>query len=168
MPRTQAAAFREFRDGLQRVVNCLSPAVLVAHGGEHGRPDRLVLPPQLIVHGVVALRLGVTVWFDIVQTSVRARTWSLQITKYIYEVLEYDEIIMAYHYHPTDTPDISFPHLHVYRSGVVGNRSIGRMHLLTGRISLADFVSLLHREFEVPYLRGDAEEILQEVEWPNL
>lgn len=161
--RSRAEAFRAFRDRLQQVVSCITYSVLTAHGDSAGQPNQLLLTPPASLSGSVPLVVGLGQYFDIV-TQQTGRTWTVTTTQYVYDVADEHGVILGYHYHPEVSTEVPFPHVHVYRGGSIGDQAVGTMHLPTGPISLASFIRLLHREFDVPYIRPDAETILDRAE----
>lgn len=89
----------------------------------------------------------------------------MRTAEYYYGIEDVDgREVFAYHWHPLVTPQVLFPHLHVYK-GAIGRASLERgdlplthnalrtdlneAHLPTRRVALEDVLRLLLEQFDV-------------------
>ena len=95
------------------------------------------------------LYVNVTQTYLIVQSG--DGEYKANSTAYIYTVLgkfgnNLSEIL-EFHWHPTDTPKLKWPHLHV--NGNTADGDVSRVHFPTGRLAVEDFIRILVRDFDV-------------------
>jgi hypothetical protein len=122
--------------------------------------------------GVGELAVRIALKYLVEVTNVQA--FAARTTSYRYLVSDIaGQDLVAYDWHPTGSSRVITPHLHVPAAGSVilaqrpGSRlegaktHLGAMHLPTGPISLAVFVSLLITEFQVDPIRSDWERVLE-------
>jgi hypothetical protein len=125
--------------------------------------------------GPSGLFLDVLLHVDIVeaQTARARRLWHATIRMYQYRLLDHDRReLLVYHWQPGSAflgPD--HPHLHVSASltaqtSAIEKRSINldKLHLATGRVSLASVVRMLITEFRVAPRRHNWSETLDRTE----
>jgi hypothetical protein len=76
--------------------------------------------------------------------------WKVQIVAYYYTLSnENEQEILAYHWHPAQQSEITFPHLHIGPGVHLDPESLGEAHLPTGRIAVEDVIRLAIRDFGV-------------------
>jgi hypothetical protein len=96
----------------------------------------------------------------------------------MYELLDYDEReLFVYHWHPTGSSPVRFPHLHVAGAAPIPlaapagdapprRLAIDKAHFPTDRVSFEEVVGLLIRDFDIEPHREDWERILSD-RWAN-
>ncbi|MGA2537983.1 MAG: hypothetical protein ABSF53_18365 [Terracidiphilus sp.] len=133
-----------FRESLSVVTN----KVLTA--GRDGNVRLLLYEPPVKLERKSgnALFMAITQSYEIVpfEKEFKAKT-----TSYTYEPLGQGdqglETIVEFHWHPGQTTNLKWPHLHVKANGVDGG--LGRVHFPTGRFAIEDYLKLLIRDFGV-------------------
>lgn len=133
-----------FRESLSVVTN----RVLTA--GRDGN-DRLLLyepPVKLERKSGKALFMAITQVYKIVPAG---REFKAKTTSYTYELLAQGdndiETVAEFHWHPQQTTNLRWPHLHIKANCVDGG--LGRVHFPTGRMAIEDFLKLMIRDFGV-------------------
>jgi hypothetical protein len=104
----------------------------------------------------VRVKSGGSLYIDVVQTFAvveRDGQYRAQTTSYQYSVLESeteagDYGICSYHWHPSQTSKLRWPHLHAIPR-IADKYLSHRVHLPTSRICIEDFVLVLIRDFDV-------------------
>ena len=90
--------------------------------------------------------------------------------EYIYEVrVEPDAIsesdridLMGWHWHPLTTPDRLDPHMHVRAPYPALGKTLGKLHIPTGRVAFEEVVVFLITELGVLPARADWEKVVEE------
>ncbi|MHB1583726.1 MAG: hypothetical protein ACYCU7_09495 [Acidimicrobiales bacterium] len=119
------------------------PGKLAFNGG---RPTKL--------HGPERLRITCAMEYQIASADKRD-LWKVHTTNYIYRLLDRSENpIVDYHWHPDDTPDVPFPHLHLRKWG-------SRLHYPTGRVLVEDLLMLAVEHGAEPHDRAKWARILK-------
>ena len=163
--KSAAEAVEVFFDTYQRVVSCVTPAVLL------GRAYHVTQQPHLLTFGVDdGVRLGRRgAIFLVVELryhltpSRRSRSWAVEIVGYEYRLRDRaGQDIIAYHWHPIGRSPITYPHLHV--GGRTPSVGLSKAHLPTGQVSLAAVVRMAITELGVEPLRPDWREVLDQAE----
>lgn len=153
---------------LQRVIFCVSTAVLGVGGGTY-----ISSAPHVLTLANGPERLGRTggdgrpeVVLSVAQQyAIRDdgggshRVQTLAYTCKIDEAAEGHEIL-AYHWHPGSISPVRYPQLHLCFGARIGREEFRKAHLPTGRIALEDFVQFLIEGFEVRPAREDWLEVL--------
>lgn len=162
--RTSAEAVRTYLAPLQRALSCLSDAVARV-GGYHPRED----PQTLIVNNGQPVPLGrspspvflrMRHTYRIVRTPIGDQ-WIVRPLSYIYSVRdESDREVFAYHWHPDESPDVVFPHLHMGFGVLFRGEGLWRKHMPTGHQTLMTVLRLTIRDFGVQPTRADWSDVL--------
>jgi hypothetical protein len=149
----------EFRDELQRIISCITDASFFFYRTDKSG-EELLLSPAACIAGIVELELRATHQFRL-KTVNGVKEPST--TKYLYSLVERRTEIMRFDY--DETQDL-WAHVHILRRGKLGGRTLSKVHIPTGRITLERVGRLLHRDFKVPYLPDEAtaEKILDKCE----
>lgn len=92
--------------------------------------------------------------------------YKIKTAAYYYTISEFrgtgkdkkEKELLLYHWHPADTADIPYPHLHVMDS------KTKKCHLPTGRVSLEQVIRLLIKDFKVKPKKENWETILNETQ----
>lgn len=111
------------------------------------------------------MSLSVKMRYRIVRAEGERGPWKVSVAAYQYAFVdEAEREIVAYHWHPDGTSDVTTPHLHLEAGARVGRRDLAAAHIPTGRVSLESivrlaiggfFVSPLRREWQSVLDRGD-------------
>jgi len=105
--------------------------------------------------GNSGLLLSLNQVYDIVEAEGERGRYKVATRSYIYTLYDKDGEIVGFHYHPDQTPDIGFCHMHFRRS------DYKRAHFPTGRVAIEEVVALAIRDFGVAPRRDDHEEIIR-------
>jgi hypothetical protein len=163
-------AFQKFINPLQRAISCVTPVVFDRRGDdrpfiEHpltldeGQPVSVRRNP-----GRPALAVRITQRYQIVRAAGRRGPWKVQTVGYWYTLEDREgQEIIAYHWHPAETPHILYPHMHAEQGGN-GLIELQKAHLPTGRIAVEEFLRLLIETFAVRPRRVDWNRILRETQ----
>lgn len=151
------AARRLLRDTLQRVVSCISAAVVTDQiagiEGELNLACSLASAP-----GAAPLTLTLWHYYAVLsdRSGTRSERWRVQTTAYSYKLEHADgREILSYHWHPTGRGPVARPHLHL-GAGVGTLRSeLQRAHLGTGFVTPARLFAVLLDAFAVRPRRAD-------------
>ncbi|MDQ3702734.1 MAG: hypothetical protein M3442_17690 [Chloroflexota bacterium] len=163
--RTPAEAVQHYVSPLQQVLSCFTRTVLDIRGGYHASPQPHTLTlggsgDAVRLRGPEQLALSVVQYYRIISDPQDARAWRVSTAGYVYQLLEIvrpPRVIIGYHWHPVNTLDKPFPHVHLYSAAAPLS---GRMHLPCGRIALEDVLRFAVYELEIEPLRPDWHEIL--------
>jgi len=164
--KNPAEAVREYIHPLQQSLSCFSRAVLRPSGYD---TDRLLgvtfgsPTVELMTQRGEILRLSFVQEFSIIK-ALWLGAYKVRTHSYYYGLEdEHHAEIIAFHWHPDTTPQITFPHMHICAGA--GDRirpEIRGTHFPTSRISFEEFCLLLLREFHVVAERSDSERVLEE------
>lgn len=76
--------------------------------------------------------------YKVIEAEGELGKWKVRTVSYIYSLFTDNEERISYHYHPSASPQIWFPHLHVNNN---------RMHFPSGRVSIEEFIRLAILEY---------------------
>jgi hypothetical protein len=150
VPHRNADAETNFAYYFRESLSVLTNAFLLANL----QKDRRILlydPPIKIPrkHGADPLYLSITQTYRVVKSQ--DGTTRANSTGYSYGLLAKQNgefhAIVEFHWHPEDTVNLKWPHLHVIANSKDGELS--RVHFPTARICIEDFIRLLIRDFDV-------------------
>jgi hypothetical protein len=144
--KTPPKAVRAFTSPIQSALTCFvdgrvqvdsyDPAVegvLQFNGGDAVKLD-----------GSPRLHLFISMRYKIVESGVAQKPWKIHTTGWAHSLLNRrQEPVVDFHWHPDLTPDIQFPHLHVYSEP-------DRRHFPTGRVLIEDVLCLAVEMGAVP------------------
>jgi hypothetical protein len=161
--RTPQEAVHNFIRPLQRVLSCVTPAVLDWRGGYRlGATHTVVLDQGNAVRlpgADLAIRVGQS--YEVVRAKPPRGPYKVSTRAYWYALEDNaGHEVIAYHWHPEQTPHRASPHLHIGQGAGVAHRDLRDAHLPTGRISVEEFIRCLIVDFHVPPRRSDWEAIL--------
>ncbi len=151
--KNPAEAVREYIQPLQRSLSCLSKHVLRPSGYD---PDLLHVVTLSETSAAVLTGSNELLHFSFLQqfSVVRSRTSStyhIRTRSYFYSLEDRNnQEIIAFHWHPEETEDITFPHLHI--CAAAGHRirqEILDIHFRTDRLAFEEFCQLMIAEFAV-------------------
>ena len=163
--RTPAEAAHAFRDALQRLLSCVASAPLTVHGGYYTaeQPHQLTTATGLPVRlgGAARLALVLRLRYRFVPNEDQHRLWRVSTVAYQMALEDQEgRAVVAYHWHPFAGTRVQFPHLHVEPGSNTPAAILGRAHLPTGHVGLADVLRLAITELGVRPVRTDWTEIL--------
>lgn len=129
-------------------------------------------PHALMLAGGEAVQLrgrnDLSLWvhqnYRVVELEGRGRSWTVRTVGYVYRLVAGGRELVAYHWHPRGRSPHTFPHMHLGPAAEIGFTDIGRAHLPTGRIGLADVLRLAIRDLGVEPRRDDWREVLDEAQ----
>jgi hypothetical protein len=163
MALSPAEAVSRYLAPIQRAVSCVATTVVNVRGGYFvsAKPHSLVLgdgSDPVPLRGTQTVALHITQQYAIVPAE--SGDWRVTTHGYVYGLLKVDgRELIGFHWHPLITPEVAFPHLHVYEAG--SDRVIhDRAHIPTGRITLEDVLRFAIRDLGVEPLRDDWDEVL--------
>jgi hypothetical protein len=155
-------AVRNFIEPLNRDLSCVTKAVLVASGSDPANQRHAVV---LNNGNPVSLRSNPPLWltvlmhYKVVPAQGQFGPWKVSTAAYIYSIQDKQgHELLAYHWHPTSTPQYDYPHLHVH-SGV-----LAKLHLPTRPISLEEALRLLITQLNVKPFKKEWEKVLRETQ----
>ena len=90
--------------------------------------------------------------------------WYIRLAAYWYALRDERHEILAYHWHPEQTPNVPFPHLHLEAGAGIQRDELTRAHLPTGFVPLAAVLRLTITDFGAEPLRDDWQETLVHTE----
>ena len=163
--RTPAEAVGEYVDTVQRVVSCITDAVVEVGGGYYvsNTPHTLALSERrpARVGGMSRLWLAFRQYYRVIRHDPPRTMWTVEEVGYRYRIMDDDRReILAYHWHPMGRSSFITQHLHIGHGAMLGREEFQTAHLPTGRVSLADILRLLIRDFGAVPRRRDWESVL--------
>ena len=138
--RNAVAAVKAFTGPIQRALTCFA----------HGRVSVDSYDPEsegilqfnraddVALNGPGEISLSVAMRYRIVKTRSLAspgKPWKVSTTGWIYALKAGGAAVADFHWHPTITPQIPFPHVHA-------SSDRERRHLPTGRVLIEDLLTL--------------------------
>lgn len=128
-----------------------APQALVLAGGD-----------PVALRGDRQLTLSVGEQYRIVESS--DGVWEVRTTAYFYAIGEQQGgELLAYHWHPQGRGTVVRPHLHVKADARGAFGWLGKVHLPTGLIRLAEIVLLAIEDLEVAPIRDDWRAVMEQV-----
>lgn len=127
-------------------------------------PHALVLAAgdPVALRGDRRLTLSVGEQYRIVESSDDA--WEVRRTAYFYAIGEQQGgELLAYHWHPRGRGRVLRPHLHVKADARGAFGWLGKVHLPTGPIQLAEVIMLGIEELDVTPIRDDWRAVMDQV-----
>lgn len=169
--RTPAEAVVDYRDPIQRAVDCVVPTVVNIRGGYHpsDRPHSLILgdgSPQRLRGTRIVISLSHLYRVMLLEDPDDPRgSWGVNTVGYMYALCEREgPEILSYHWHPFREGEFTLPHLHLGAGAGIGRPELVAAHLPTGRIAIEDFLRLVLRDFGATPRRSDWEAVLSETQ----
>lgn len=165
--RTPPSAVQRFLDRTQRVLDCVTDAVVDARGGYHvaDTPHTLTVASGAPVRMSGAARLSLTVMisYRIVTLPDDDGLYRVVTTGYLYAVDDEDGAeMLAFHWHTGGRSPVTYPHLHLGAGARVGRPEVAGAHIPTGQIGLSQVVRLAIEELGVEPRRPDWREVLDD------
>lgn len=150
MPKRNADADTNFAYYFRESLSVLTAAYLLAN---QEKDCRILLYDEPVKvarkHGAEPLYLSITQTYRVVVAqdgSNRANSTGYSYGLLIKQNGEF-HVIVEFHWHPDDTPNLKWPHLHVIANSKDGELS--RVHFPTARICIEDFIRLMIRDFDI-------------------
>ena len=160
--RTPREAFILRRIAVSQSLQCVTDAHLDVRirGVDGTTPITVILnrliPAPLSAPTPLAFTLRM-IWHTVRQES----GWIARTGTYYYTLHDERHEILAYHWHPEQTPSIAFPHLHLEAGAGVQRAELTRAHLPTGGVTLTAFLRMAIRDFGVEPRRNDWQNVLE-------
>jgi hypothetical protein len=120
--------------------------------------------------GLAPLLLTATQRFEIAADDRFEGEWKVRTKAYAYVVsvatrrMPEPVEVFAWHWHPVNTPQKVYPHLHVRSEHRLLRLALKNLHIPTGRASLEEVVRLLVDELRVEPARTDWRSLIEETE----
>lgn len=162
---TEYEAVERYRESLRRSISCVVRDAFLDVKGRYyvsATPHPITLDRGLPVDLAGGdLSVAVTQHYRLIEKPSSAEPWQVSTVAYFYALRDADgQEILAYHWHPRVTPEVTFPHLHVGYGARVERPEFHRAHLPTGRVALEDFVRALIEDFGVSPVRENWTDVL--------
>lgn len=163
--RSPEAALDAYRSTVVTALGCVArPFVQIE---PRGNPLTTMLSLVANRGTLIRLRaptpLSLTVIEGVRLVSVEGR-WRTTLAAYRYTLRDERHEIVAYHWHPEQTANVPFPHLHLEAGAGIARDELTRAHLPTGFVPLAAVLRLAITDFGVEPLRDDWQEVLVHTE----
>ena len=165
--RSPALAVNAYKRSVQKLVACVTDAVVDVAGGYYVSPDphRLILNNgfPVVLGGRTQFMFRLQEFYRIEEIGDPRAFWNVDVVEYYYTVLNSEEKeVLLYHWHPRGSSSVTTPHLHLKQGAQVGHPEVRGAHLPTGAVSLNAILRVLIEEMGVRPLRPDWESILAE------
>ena len=158
--RTSREAISALSDPFGTVLRCVTPAYVDVRSPAKQPTGSLALnlgvPVRL--HAQLPIFLSARMFYRLEQHE---RLWQAGTSAYWYSLHDERHEIFAYHWHPEQTPNVTFPHLHLEAGAGVQRAELTRAHLPTGGVTLAAFLRMAIRDFGVEPRRNDWQNVLE-------
>jgi hypothetical protein len=162
---TPATAVTNFLDPIQKAVACVTTDVIRPSGYKMGQVYVLTFPTGPATLKGVKIKLRLTHHFEVVEAKEDVDRGPFKVSSLGYDYAIEDGTggeVLAYHWHPNQSSDITAPHLHLEPGAQVGNADVAKAHLPTGRVSIEDAIELVVRDFHAKPLKQKWAKILSE------
>lgn len=148
--RTPTDAFRHFRLSVQDSIACFAHSRVT--GTTHRADERGQLTlnygkPLELNSNTRKIEIECVIGYRIEKVVVGSG-WQVSTLGYIHSVTVDDEPIVEFHWHPDDTSNIWYPHIHPRLAG--GGRHRGGMHIPSGHVFVEDVLIFAHERGAVP------------------
>ncbi len=163
MPSLSRTAAEHYRSRTVRLLSCITNAHVVVSGYHAAAvPHRLALADSdhVRLRGEQHLSLDVAEHYRVRDTD---DGWWVEVVAYSYILGQDGRELIVYHWHPSGRSSITGPHLHVRADVHIGDRWLGKVHLPTGVIRLADVVAFAIEDLGAQPLREDWARLIDEV-----
>jgi hypothetical protein len=163
--RNPAEAIANYIRPLQQSLSCFTRAVIRPSGYD---PEILLAATfnqpniELLTKHDEVLRLSFIHTFSVIKPLLLG-SFKVRTRSYLY-IIEDDahREIVGFHWHPETTPEIPFPHLHIYEgAGAAIRQEIRNIHFRTDQTAFEEFALMLVDYFDVVPERSDAAEVLR-------
>ena len=158
-------AVNAYKRSVQRLVACVTDAVVDVAGGYYASPD----PHRLTLSNGFPVALGgpseflfrLQEFYRVEEIGHPRALWNVDVVEYYYTILDFEEReVLLYHWHPRSRSSVTTPHLHLKQAAQVGRPEIRDAHLPTGDVSLSAILRVLIEEMGVQPRRPDWASIL--------
>ena len=152
--RSPAMAVNAYKRSVQRLVACVTDAVVDVAGGYYASPD----PHRLTLNNGFPVALGgpseflfrLQEFYRVEEIGHPRTLWNVDVVEYYYTILDSEEReVLLYHWHPRGNSLVEAPHLHLGQGAQVRRAEIQVAHLPTGDVSLHAVLRLLIEEMGV-------------------
>ena len=165
--RRPAEVVNNYRSDVQRLISCVTDAVVGVDGGYYPSPNPHFLTMNsgrpVTLGGPSRLMFRLQQNYRIVDSGLTGDAWQVDVVGYNYAVIDAEVTeVLLYHWHPIGNSPIVAPHLHLRRGAQVGRTEVRDAHLPTGDVSLNAILRVLIEEMGVRPRRSEWESILAE------
>lgn len=163
--KNPAEAIRAYIEPLQRSLSCFTKQVLRPSSYELNELAIVTISETTVrvrTRRDEVLHFALSQGYSIVKKLMIGH--KIQTRSYFY-TLENEEHreILAYHWHPEETPAVPYPHLHICsQAGDHIRQEILDIHFRTDRFAFEEFCQLMIKEFGVVPTRPDTDAVLAE------
>lgn len=144
---TPHEAVANFRIPFRRVLSCVTDGIFNAPH-PRGKTNKVYKAnlnggvPALLGNGPYSLQLGMS--YEVIRAADERGHWRVCTREYAYTIFdENGERFAGWHWHPLETPDQTFPHMHSYEA------AHSELRLPTGRVALEYIAMFALRELKV-------------------
>ena len=106
--------------------------------------------------GKSRLSIALNQTYDIVPAEGERGQFKVSTRSYIYALYNKNGEVVSFHYHPDQTPEVDFCHMHFRRTP-----EFKRVHFPTGRVAIEEVVAMVIRDFGVKPRRADYQQVLR-------
>lgn len=157
--KTPAEAVEHYRGRTVRLLSCVTSVHVVARAYHlSDKPHELELADTAKMRGG-PLSIDVAEEYEVRQD---AEGWRVEILGYLYAIGYEGRELVSYHWHPSGSSPITWPHMHVGANIQVGDRWLGKVHLPTGAVGFERVVAMAIAELGAKPLRDDWERLIGE------
>ena len=163
--RSPAMAVNAYKRSVQRLVACVTDAVVDVAGGYYASPD----PHRLTLNNGFPVALGgpseflfrLQEFYRVEEIGHPRTLWNVDVVEYYNTILNSEEQkVLLYHWHPRGSSSVTTPHLHLKQGAQVGRSEVRDAHLPTGEVSLNVILRVLIEEMGVQPRRPNWNSIL--------
>jgi len=147
--KTPKEAADNFIHYFKESLNCLSSHYVKAFQQTDKLYKIFYDPQPELTARAAKYKVSITQVFRVTPHPDDLKEFKARTQEYSYVLLEEngEKEVVSYHWHPND-PGVHYPHLHIPGS---------RVHFPTSRVCLEDFISMLHRDYDVKRNLSQAE-----------
>jgi hypothetical protein len=157
--KTPAEAVEHYRGRTVRLLSCVTSVHVVVRAYHLSDvPHELELADTAKMRGG-PLSIDVAEEYEVRQD---ADGWRVEVRGYLYAIGYEGRELVSYHWHPSGSSPITWPHMHVGANIQVGDRWLGKVHLPTGAVGLERVVAMVITELGAKPLREDWERLIRE------
>ncbi len=154
--RTSTRAFQAFRQSVQDSIACFAHSRVTGTTHQPDRKGRLTLNSDRRM-----IEIECAIGYRIENRGTQGvNDWRVATLGYIHSVSLDGERVAEFHWHPDETSNIWYPHIHPRLAG--SGRGQGGMHIPSGRIFVEDVLLFAHERGAVP-LKNNWSEIVDSV-----
>lgn len=139
-----------YQERIRHLLACVTSDGVFVSSAVHASPGRPRVLSFLTDLARLALpggdRLFLSVEHEYTVTEDAAGEWEARGGPYSYTLYDAAQHrLLGYHFHPSGrgTANVTIPHLHVFAPIVIAGQHLGKLHMPTGMVRVADLVEFL-------------------------